>query len=77
MKVKELIEQLKCHDPEAQVVISGYEGGVNDVDHTGSCTIALNVNTAWYYGEHELVGFFSRTGEDYPDHEKVKAVFLS
>jgi hypothetical protein len=77
MKVKELIEHLKCHDPDSRVVIGGYEGGAHEVSNTGTLIIALNVNSAWYYGEHEVVGLLSRTGEEYPDHEKVKAVFLS
>ena len=31
MKVKALIEELKKHDPDKQVVIRGYEDGYNDI----------------------------------------------
>jgi hypothetical protein len=55
MKVKELITQLQAFDPELMVVVSGYEGGVNEVTQTESVTVALNVNTSWYYGSHEVV----------------------
>ena len=78
MLVKDLIEHLKLQDPEARVVLSGYEGGVREVDSTSSCTIALNVNpeSAWYYGPHELTGIWG-DGKDLSAYGKVKAVFLS
>ena len=55
MKVKELIEVLSQLDPELMVVRSGYEGGVDEVTDYGLCDIELNVNTAWYYGKHEIL----------------------
>ncbi len=55
MKVKELIEKLSQLDPELMVVVAGYEGGVNEVDKSELCDIELNVNTAWYYGKHEVL----------------------
>lgn len=55
MKVKELIEVLSQLDPELMVVVAGYEGGVNEVDKSELCDIELNVNTAWYYGKHEIL----------------------
>jgi hypothetical protein len=55
MKVKELIEKLSQLDPELMVVVSGYEGGVDEVDSCGLSEIELNVNTQWYYGKHELL----------------------
>jgi hypothetical protein len=53
MNVKELIEQLQSFDLDAMVVISGYEGGYSEVDCVDDIKLKLNVNTAWYYGEHE------------------------
>jgi hypothetical protein len=32
MKVKELIKHLESYDPEAPVVVEGYEGGFDDVE---------------------------------------------
>ena len=55
MKVKELIEVLSQLDPELMVVVHGYEGGVNEVDRCDVYDIELNVNTAWYYGKHEIL----------------------
>ena len=55
MKVKELIEVLSQLDPELLVVVHGYEGGVNEVDRCDVYDIELNVNTAWYYGKHEIL----------------------
>jgi len=55
MKVKELIEVLSQLDPELMVVVHGYEGGVNEVERCNVYDIELNVNTAWYYGKHEIL----------------------
>ena len=55
MKIKELIEVLSQLDPELLVVVHGYEGGVNEVDRCDVYDIELNVNTAWYYGKHEIL----------------------
>lgn len=53
MKVSELIAELQKYDPDARVVIDGYEGGVGDLDRVTTLPVNLNVNTAFYYGEHE------------------------
>ncbi len=53
MKVKELIEVLSKHDPEAMAVVRGYEGGLDEVNHVSACKVLLNVNDQWYYGKHE------------------------
>ena len=37
------------------VVRSGYEGGVDVIDKYELCDIELNVNTAWFYGKHEIL----------------------
>jgi hypothetical protein len=70
LKVKELIEQLQALDPELMVVRPGYEGGVTEVEYATGVLLALNVNTEWYYGEHEVVGIEGR----YPDHKHAQAV---
>jgi hypothetical protein len=54
MNVKQLIEKLSAYDPETMVIVSGYEGGVNEAEYAGDVKIKLNVNTEWYYGKHEV-----------------------
>lgn len=53
MKVRELIEELKRHDPEKPVVVDGYEGGCDDVSLVEEIRLNLNVNTEVYFGKHE------------------------
>lgn len=56
MTVKELIEKLKELDGELQVYRNGYEGGYTPVDYISDPReFLLDVNTEWYYGEHEEV----------------------
>ena len=53
MTVAALIEKLsQIEDQDAFIMTPGYEGGYNDVDNinTEPIDVALNVNTAWYYG---------------------------
>ena len=72
MKVKDLIEQLSDLDPELMVVVSGYEGGVEEVGTVAVETIILNAHKEWYYGSHEVQG--SWRAEEYPDHPRAQAV---
>ena len=54
MKVKALIEELKKHDPEKQVVVRGYEDGYNDILKIGEINIFPNSGQKnWYCGEYE------------------------
>ena len=55
MNVDQLIKRLQMFPPDLRVVVSGYEGGYDDVDHLEQIKIALNVNDEWYYGKHEDV----------------------
>ena len=55
MNVKQLIEKLQGYDPELMVIVSGYEGGVNQAEHAGQVKIKLNTYTEWYYGKHEVI----------------------
>ena len=59
MTVKELIEVLqKVENKDMRILISGYEGGHNDLETSANNIqeVALNVNEEWYYGSHEIVG---------------------
>lgn len=74
MKVKELIAALQAMDPEHMVVTPGYEGGVTELLGLRTVTIALNVHTEWYYGEHDVI--FKTDQRPYQEHEKAQAVLL-
>jgi hypothetical protein len=54
MKVSELINRLSDLNPDAEVVIQGYEGGWTSVNHISRGILTRNVNSAWYYGSHEF-----------------------
>lgn len=72
MLVKALILRLQECDQEAMVVVDGYEGGVTELRNIrDSVEIALDVNEASYYGEHECV--FSN---GYPDAVHKHVVYL-
>ena len=86
MTVRELIESLsKIEDQDIRVMVSGYEGGVDDIvigNGIDNSTIvipaiihvALDVNTEWYYGKHERVDdMYDATNSDY---HIVKAIIL-
>jgi hypothetical protein len=56
MTLRQLIEKLNTiEDQDAWIMVRGYEGGYDDVENLNIKPIemALNVNTAWYYGKHE------------------------
>lgn len=55
MTVAQLIEALKNYPQDLPVVVSGYEGGYNDVDTFENINIVLDYHIEWYYGKHEDV----------------------
>ena len=74
MLVEDLIAELQKYDPKALVIRAGYEGGVAEISTINSTKIALNVNTAWYYGEHETVDYMSY--RDLSSFTQVDAVYV-
>lgn len=54
MKVKDLITLLSQMPADADVIIEGYEGGVDDVVKVELVTIKKDVNNKWYYGRHVI-----------------------
>ena len=76
MKIKDLIKELQKHDPEMQVVRSGYEGGVEFVSRLQAYEVALDVNLDWWYGKHELV-LHDLQREELRNYEKTQAVMIS
>ena len=53
MIISELIEILKKEDQNKRVVLSGYEGGYNDVSRIIEIDLVLNVHKGPYYGNHD------------------------
>ena len=67
MNVQQLIEELQTHPLDMRVIVSGHEGGYNDLDSPKPRSIRLNVHDELlaavpaempYYGRHD--------DEDYP-----------
>lgn len=54
MKVMELLTLLSQMPMEAEVVVKGYEGGVDDVINVTLVKIKKDVHVEWYYGRHEI-----------------------
>lgn len=79
MKVKKLIQILEELNPEAIVVVSGYEGGVNNADYVVEHLVALDVNTEPYYGSHEIIDLYDSFNKaQYPKtkYKIEKAVWI-
>jgi hypothetical protein len=72
MTVAELIAYLKVCPPQCKVMVRGYEGGYDVVNTLSTTLVAMDVNTAWYYGKHEIV----RQDMDYEDYDQEVAVLL-
>lgn len=75
MTIKELIEVLsKIEDQEVRVMVKGYEEGVEDIENIipEIIDVALNVNTEWWNGSHEVISI----DHTYTDKEIVKAIVL-
>jgi hypothetical protein len=54
VRVDELIALLSQMPEEADVVVKGYEGGVDDVVHVKLVQIRRDVHEEWYYGRHAI-----------------------
>ena len=54
MKVKDLLDLLLQMPTEADVVVKGYEDGVDDVVDVKLVKIKKDVHAEWYYGRHEI-----------------------
>jgi hypothetical protein len=75
MTVRELIESLsKIEDQDIRVMVTGYEGGVDDIEDTipTIVNVALDVNNKWWDGSHEVVS----EDHTYTDKEIVQAIVL-
>jgi hypothetical protein len=54
MKVMDLLTLLSKMPANADVVLKGYEGGVDDVLNVKLVKIKKDVHAEWYYGKHEI-----------------------
>ncbi len=54
MKVKDLINLLSRMPAEADVIVKGYEGGMDDVINVKLAKIKKDTHTEWHYGRHEI-----------------------
>ena len=54
MKVINLLTLLSQMPAEADVVVKGYEGGVDDVVNVKLVKIKKDAHAEWYYGRHEI-----------------------
>ena len=75
MTVRELIKILEqIEDQEVRVMVKGYERGVEDIENIipEIVNVALNVNTEWWNGTHEVVS----EDHTYTDKEIVKGIIL-
>lgn len=70
MRVKDLITRLGEYNPEARVIVHGYEGGFDDVTMISLLRIKLNVNPpdSGYFGVHDTA--------DYEEKEDETAILL-
>jgi hypothetical protein len=54
MKVKDILALLSQMPADADVVVKGYEGGVDDVVNVKLVKIKKDVHAEWYHGRHEI-----------------------
>lgn len=54
IKVKDLLALLSQMPADVDVVVKGYEGGVDDVVNVKLVKIERDVHAEWYYGRHEI-----------------------
>ena len=57
MKIKLLLEKLNGLDPELEIYLKGYEGGVVELRTVAEVEVAKNYNVDWWYGPHEVIRY--------------------
>ena len=75
MTAKELIAKLQELPEDINIVMSGYEGGYNDIKgNFEEVEVALNYNTEWYYGSHEQINDWNK--DMYEGKYKIEKVLV-
>ena len=56
MTVAQLIQHLRQYPDDLRVVVSGYEGGFDDVEpeRIKQINVSLDTGTDWFYGRHGM-----------------------
>ena len=75
MKVKDLIEKLQTLPGDMIVVRPGYEGGVRELAEVKVEKVALDVNSEWYYGKHELIEEMQGREEEIEKTEDMLSIY--
>ena len=57
MKIKQLLEKLNGLDPELEIYLKGYGGGVVELRTVAEVEVAKNYNVDWWYGPHEVIRY--------------------
>jgi len=57
LKIKQLLEKLNGLDPELEIYLKGYEGGVVELRTVAEVEVAKNYNVDWWYGPHEVIRY--------------------
>lgn len=52
MTTQELILLLGQYPPDTRIVVTGYEGGYNDITTTKTVLLQINAHTDWWMGQH-------------------------
>lgn len=52
MTIQELLQHLAHYPPDTRVVVSGYEGGYNDITIHKIVHLRPNAHTEWWMGQH-------------------------
>ena len=55
MKVYQLIIELKKQDPDSEVMVHDYLGGVNKVRGVTNKEFVKTIDPSFFYGSHELM----------------------
>lgn len=74
MTVSDLIKELQTLDPNLKIHRPGYEAGFKEVSEVVVASLATQVHTEWYYGEHEIVGKVPK--EDLPKYAVIQGVII-
>jgi len=82
MTIQQLTTLLSQYPPDTRVVVSGYEGGFNDITIHKVIQLELDANKEWWNGQHEevqssgekalLLAGENRISEEYLEKERKK-----
>jgi hypothetical protein len=77
MTVQELIDKLQQMDPTAEVYVTGYEGGYDDIHDLEPVRVCKGFYEEWYYGDHEEYDVVRKGPADPHSYEIAKGIVLT